>query len=181
MYYLPQRELVSVIRRGSHLPDVLVVPEVGGDGVPEGATVHHVFFAPERMAFGVVLEHPLFPECDGLFPQIGGDLRVRERCFPVVKGVATNWNLFNVEQLEAMRDDITRELERRGAGCDTPTVRVVEVNPGESWQGVPMIHGESHRPTIVDRLRAACKGCGAIPGKDGIIDHGESCSQQGNP
>ena len=58
--FVSQKELVTLIRRGDYLPEVLEVPYL--DVLPEGAEVVTVHPNPARMGFDVILYHTSFGE-----------------------------------------------------------------------------------------------------------------------
>ncbi len=63
IYYLPQNELLTALRRQKstdELPEFMNIPMLGGDPLPDGAIVEFIYVQPERRAIGVVVSHESF-------------------------------------------------------------------------------------------------------------------------
>lgn len=114
VYYLGQRELLCVLRRGDQLPREVAIPEMVGP--PAGAKVHHVYHSPNSMSFGVVVEHESFPEVSEgqLLPEAVNPLQLRVRAFAVIgNDLIADWSTFTTDQLKALREAVNEQLYDR--------------------------------------------------------------------
>lgn len=60
--YIQHREMLALFTRRAKEDGFVIAPRF--QGLPEGAQVVSVFDAPERAAFGFIIEHESFPQAE---------------------------------------------------------------------------------------------------------------------